>query len=198
MDSKIMDMVKSKKSKPDFKQQNTNKLKRIRNQNHWRKPRGQTSSIRLNRRGYLRLVRKGFGSPRLIKNRLPSGYLPVMIFGLAGLDKKLSSLNPTDHILVLSSSLGLKSRLAIIEIALKKGFKVNTIENPKDYLKSTKETLAERKNKHDKVVKKKKEASKNKEAKQKSKKDESKAAETSEEEKVEEKKDLDKILTKPQ
>ncbi|NIA04135.1 MAG: hypothetical protein GWP09_02175 [Nitrospiraceae bacterium] len=155
MDSKIISMINSKKKRPHFRQENSNKLKRLRNQDHWRKPKGNTSSVRLDRKSYPHLVKKGYGAPRLIKGRFNDGLLPYYIKSIANVDETLKSIDKDEYKVVISAKLGLKNKILILKKCKTYGLKVYNHEDIDSYVKKVNEDINKRKETHNKIKKKK-------------------------------------------
>jgi len=86
----------------------------------WRKPKGKDNKMRLELKGYPPKVKVGYRNPREIRGLHPSGLKPVVVSSA----KELESLNPREHIVYISSTVGLKKRMELVKLALEKGFKV--------------------------------------------------------------------------
>ena len=85
-----MDLRREKKRKtPNFRRQEWFRYKRL--DDNWRKPRGITSKMRRNLHNRPKVVSTGFGGPKIVKGRHPSGFIEVMVFrplDLEGVDPK--------------------------------------------------------------------------------------------------------------
>lgn len=192
-----------KKGKPLFLGQDSHKKKRIRKR--WVKPRGLHSKIRLWKRGYRTMVTKGYRSPVLVRG-MASGLFPVVVSSV----KDLVKVNPVNHGVVISSTVGQKSKLTLLQKAKELRLVVLNAKLD-DFTKKVELDLKQRKEKDkqreqtEKEKKKKEEIKKEvkKEDKKEDKKEEkhTEKTEPSSEENGEdskEKKELDKILTKKQ
>ncbi|MFH1181855.1 MAG: eL32 family ribosomal protein [Candidatus Woesearchaeota archaeon] len=175
-----------KAKKPSFLMIDWHKRKEV-NKDRWRKPRGNQSKIRLNRRGKPKSVRTGYGSPAAVKYLDHNGLKPVVVSNvneLAGLTK--------ENTVVISGSVGNRKKIAIINAASEKGLKVSNFKEPQKFVTAVLENVKNRqqaaKEKKAKVVKKTPEAKA---------KPAEKAPELSEEDKKkQETKDLEKTITK--
>ncbi|MAG38742.1 hypothetical protein CMO90_01510 [Candidatus Woesearchaeota archaeon] len=164
----------------------------------WRKPKGLQNKMRLRKRGYAPVVKVGFRS--FAKTRyLFKGLKQVIVDNLEQLEK----INQKTEAAIISSKIGGKKRLLLMERARKMKIKIINF-NVESKIKEIKESFEERKTKRKektlkkeakkKVVEKIDKSKKNFEAK-KNLKSESKEKVV---EKKEEKKKLDKVLTKKQ
>lgn len=96
------------------------KFAKFRNDLKWRKPRGKDNPMRLKLKGHPPVVSAGYGSPTVIKGLHPSGLRPVVVSSM----RELAGLDPTSHIVYISSSVGLRKKLEIIRKAQEMGFKI--------------------------------------------------------------------------
>ncbi|MBN1544607.1 hypothetical protein JW898_04045 [Candidatus Woesearchaeota archaeon] len=193
-----------KRKKPEFIRQDAHKRKKL--SWNWRKPRGSDSKMRVSRRGYKRQVRKGWGSPSLVKGLDRTGLTPFT----ANRPADLANADPKKHIIIIGGSVGTKKKVAIIEQALSKHLKIANFKDPSKLVtevkeqfekkKKDKEKLKEERAKKREAAKKEAEKKKEKEKKEKEKeKSRDEAAEmTEEEKKIEEKKEKDKMLISTQ
>jgi large subunit ribosomal protein L32e len=163
-----MDNQESKmKNKPKFKRQQAI-LKKLKNR--WRKPKGLHSKLRLNKGGKGKKPKIGYGAERKSRE-----HTPVMITNVNNLD---SIKQP----IIISSRLGLKKRLSIINKAKELNIKIINIKDVDKFLEESKKRLEKirkekqekKENKFKKSEKVKKEAQKeeNKEEKDKKLKEE--------------------------
>ncbi len=86
----------------------------------WRKPKGKDNKMRLEVKGYPPRVKIGYRNDGSIRGLHPSGLKPVVISN----PRELEGLNPGEHIVYISSSVGLRKRMDLIKLALEKGFRV--------------------------------------------------------------------------
>lgn len=177
-----------KKKKPDFIRQDAHKIKRI--GKSWRKPRGKDSKVGHNLKGYRRGVKSGWGSPRDVKGLHRSGLKMRLICT----EKEISSVDPKSEGIIISSKLGLRKRIKVVEEAIKRNIKVLNLRDAQKFLDDTKKKISVEKEEREKAKKEKEK--KKKEEKPKKKTIEEKI-ESEDERKEREKKEKDKVLTKP-
>jgi len=199
------------KRRPKFNRQDSHKKKKV--GLGWRRPKGLQSKMRLEKKGYSRVLKVGFRSPRKTRDRTLDGLRLVTVTNV----RELATLDNACCI-IISSSVGLKNKLAICGKAIEKNIKINNIKDPKAFIEEKKHELSNKKEEKNKKLETRKEK-KEKKSKDKSKKkktidekvsgkkeDDKKAAETKKEtpiketkeddEKMKAKKEQDKILTK--
>ena len=109
---------KMKKQRPSFQRVESWRYKRVKSS--WRKARGIDSKTRRKSKSGVKSPSVGYRSPKKIRGIHPSGYEEIRVFNI----KDLANLNKNKHALKLSSRLGAKKRIKIIELAQKKGFKI--------------------------------------------------------------------------
>lgn len=173
------------KRRPKFIRQDAHK-KRLRKR--WVKPRGLHSKVRLKHRGHANKVSDGYGSPKEVRGLSKEGLKMIRIHN----EEDLNKIVKEKEGIILSSSIGLKNKLLLLNKAKEKGITVLNL-NAEEYLKRKEEELKKRFEKK----KTEKEKRKNKEEENKPKKEEKLEEKLSDEEKKEkEKKDRDKLLTK--
>ena len=186
-----------RKKRPKF--QKSDAHKKVRVSFKYKKPRGLQNKVRLNKRGYRIKVKKGFRSPKEVRNLDRSGLISVLVSRI----QELSTLDKKTSGIIISGRVGDKNRLLIIEEANKLGLSILNLDAEKKS-KEIKESLEKRRAKkkkaeeEQKAKKKAEEAEKKKSIDQKVKKEEKEQAETDEEKKKQEKKEKDKILTTKQ
>ncbi|MBI5398008.1 50S ribosomal protein L32e [Candidatus Woesearchaeota archaeon] len=211
--------VKSKK--PFFLRQDAHKKKKL--SQNWRRPKGSDSKMRVQLRGYRRVVTVGWKSPGAVRSLTRAGLAEVAISSV----DKLALLDPAVHAVTVSSQVGLKKRIAILGEANKRKFSVTNFKDPAAFIATAQQKREEarklkqdvkksRESKHEETKKaaetKKEKEAKEKESKEKESKEEKKTADENADEKkepaaadkqaseqeqkaVEEKKEKDKILT---
>lgn len=86
----------------------------------WRKPKGIDNKMRLKLKGYPPMVSVGYRGPAKVRSLHPTGLKPVVVSNKAELEK----LDPAKHIVYLSSTLSVKKKVELRELAVSKGFKV--------------------------------------------------------------------------
>lgn len=96
------------------------KFSKFENRLKWKRPRGKDNPGRLRLKGYPPMASAGYGTRSDLRSLHPSGLKPAVIHNI----KELELLNPSKHILYISSSLGLKKKLELIEKAKAKGFRI--------------------------------------------------------------------------
>jgi len=188
-----------KDKKPDFKQQNFGRKKRI--SDRWRKPKGHQSKMRHRFKGYPIMVSKGWRSPVEVRGLHLKGYETVLVSNVAQVEKVDKS-----KAIIIAGTVGDKKRLAIIEKAESLNIPVLNIKTDKfkekiAKTKSDKEKAAvEKADKKKKTIEdslkkaEKKEKDKKKSAEKSQNETPEEAAEAVEEQKAEEKKEKDDVL----
>ncbi len=86
----------------------------------WRKPKGIDNHQRKQKKGWPRIVRAGFGGPKISRGLHPSGYTDNLVHNLKDLEK----LDPKTDGVRFAHGLGKKKRLVIITKAKEKSFKI--------------------------------------------------------------------------
>ena len=109
------------KKKPSFNRIESWRLKRVKNS--WRKSRGIDSQTRMKTKSGVKSPSVGYRSPKKVRGIHPSGYEEVRVFNI----NDLKGLNNKKHALKLSRRLGAKKRIALIDYAQNRGFKVLNI-----------------------------------------------------------------------
>jgi len=194
MNTKI---VVKKKKKPSFLRTDAHKMKRLRKK--WTRPKGIQNKRRLHKRGYAPVISPGYGTDNKTKGQR-AGLNIVLIKSVAQVDlvdKKTQGI-------IISSKLGSKNKLVVLEKASKLGITVFNFNVDKKIADIKMSVEDRKKNREDRKQKKeKKSKEEKKEKKEKKEKDSKKEEEVSTEEpssdedkKEKEKKELDKILTK--
>ncbi|MBU1201683.1 MAG: hypothetical protein KJ583_07365 [Nanoarchaeota archaeon] len=180
-----MNLNITKKKKPSFLRTDAHKKKRVGKK--WIRPKGLHNKRRLLKRGYAPVISPGYQNDKRIKGKREGLDIIVIrsIDQLESVDKKTQGI-------VISSKLGSKKRLEVLEKADKQGIRVFNF-NVNKKITEIKTLLEERKKKKDEQ-KQRKEKKKKEEKKEKEKKEET----IIDDKKEQEKKELDKILTKKQ
>lgn len=129
---------KLKSKKPTFLRQDAHRLHLPKK---WTRPRGIHNKMRLKIKGHRIRPSTGFGSPRKIKNTLRSGLLPLIIKNKAALD----TINTKTQTAMLSSTLGKKKRLEILEYSLSKNIIIYNVKDPKQTIEKIKQEIQNRK-----------------------------------------------------
>ncbi len=140
---------------------------------NWRKPKGLQNKMRLNKKGYPKAMRVGYGSPTEVKHLdQKSGLYPVVISN----KKELEKIDIKTQGILMSSTLGARKKLEIIKIAEEK--KIVIIQDVAKIKANIQKMLDDKKKAKAKVVERKKA----KEKKEKKVSDKKKAKEEKEKE----------------
>jgi large subunit ribosomal protein L32e len=102
----------AKRKKPRFIRQDAHKCMRIKSL--WRRPKGITNKIRLQRRGYRRRPETGWGSPTDIKYKSQEGHNIILVATVL----EAQALKPKKDAAIIART-GAKKKLAIIEVLTK-------------------------------------------------------------------------------
>lgn len=112
---------KLKSRKPEFLRTLWWKFPKFKNNPKWRKPKGIDNPMRLRLKGRPPIVEVGYGSPATVRGLHPTGLKPARVSSLSDLEK----LDPSKHIVVIASSVGLRKRVEIVKKAKELGFKIS-------------------------------------------------------------------------
>lgn len=99
------------KKKPKFIRQLGQTLVRLKG--GWRRPRGSQSKLRIKQIGKGFLPQPGYGAPKNLRYKHPSGLYETLIHNLAELQK----IDPRTHAARIASSVGKKKRNEIVKKA---------------------------------------------------------------------------------
>lgn len=199
-----------KSKKPRFLKQDSFKKKTIRQR--WGKPKGLHSKMRHHLRGYNVCVRVGYRTPESVRGLSSNGMREVCVSTFNDLQK----MDAQKDICVLSSTLGQRKKVSIVQEAVHRGLSIRNLKNPQKFLDDVKAALQKRKEdkKHQKETKdKKKQEVKKAEVKKGSGEASGASSSSTEKKSIEDltvdanqsvkaqkdaqKKEQDKILTKP-
>lgn len=111
-----------KKRIPNFIRQEARRFRKLQRTGR-RKPKGKDSKMRLQKQGRPRLVKVGYGTLAEARHLHPSGYEEIIVYR----PEDLLSLDPSIHAVRIASSVGIRKRLQIYELAQKIGLKVLNI-----------------------------------------------------------------------
>jgi large subunit ribosomal protein L32e len=106
------------KKKGKFKRQNYGKKKRV--PERWRRPKGIDSGHRIDEKHKPAHPRVGYMTPTKVKGLHPTGYEPVRVFNLDGLE----GLDAKKQAIIIASSVGKKKRLEINKAAQAKNIQI--------------------------------------------------------------------------
>jgi large subunit ribosomal protein L32e len=107
-----------KDSKPEFKRQESWRYKRV--AENWRRPRGVTSKMRKEEKGWPPKVKIGYGSESNSRGLHPRGLIDQLVWRESDLEK----LDPKLHIVRVSGRVGERKRLGIIAKAKEHNFHI--------------------------------------------------------------------------
>lgn len=110
--------VRLKRRKPRFVRCESWRLVRVKES--WRKPRGISSRMRLEVKGWPPRVKSGYGKPKAVKYLHPSGFREVLVYRPEDLD----GVNPEFQAVRIAHTVGRKKRIAIVERARELGIRV--------------------------------------------------------------------------
>lgn len=181
-----------KRKKPHFVVQDSHKLVRVGTE--WRRPRGIDSKMRLQFKGYRKIVKRGYGSPKAVYGLDSSGLKPVIV----STEKELPSIKKEETV-IISSKVSQKKKSILLKKIKELQLAVSNIKDIDKYLELVSANMKERKDKKEQRDKKKATKAKEKKAKDKEESKDEKLADKvlGEEEKAAAlKKEKDKILTK--
>jgi large subunit ribosomal protein L32e len=118
-DKRLMELRKKlKKKRPSFRRVESWRYKRV--SNSWRKSRGIDSKTRKKKKSGVKSPSVGYRTPKKIRGLHPSGYEEVRVTTI----KDLNDLKKNRHAIKISSKLGSKKRIALIDYCQKRGFKI--------------------------------------------------------------------------
>ncbi|MEB3844311.1 MAG: 50S ribosomal protein L32e [Desulfurococcales archaeon] len=118
--ARLRKKLAARRNKPVFRRYLSWRFWKFERREYWRKPKGIDNKMRLQLKGYPPIVKVGYRTEKSIRGLHPSGLVPVRVFNV----KDLENLDPAKHIVVVASTVGLKKKLAIVEAAEQRGFRV--------------------------------------------------------------------------
>ena len=112
---------KINKKRPSFRRVESWRYVRVKDS--WRKARGIDSRTRIKSKSGVKSPSPGYRGPKKTRGLHPSGYEEVRVITI----DDLNTLNNKKHAIKISTKLGVKKRLRLIEYAQNRGFKVLNI-----------------------------------------------------------------------
>jgi len=104
--------------RPEFVRQESWRYKRLKPS--WRKPKGIDSKMRLQVKGWPKIVKVGYRGPAAVRGLHPSGFRDVLVYNVSDLLR----LNPETDAARIAHTVGAKKRLEILAKAKELGIKV--------------------------------------------------------------------------
>lgn len=92
----------------------------VRVKDSWRKARGIDSKTRQKKKSGVKSPSVGYRGPKSVRGLHPSGYTEVRVVTIDDLER----LNPRKHAIKISSTLGSQKRLALIDYAQNRNFRI--------------------------------------------------------------------------
>lgn len=105
---------------PDFVRQES--WKYIRLKESWRRPRGKDSKMRLHKKSRPPLPKIGYRTPKIVRNRHPSGFIEILVYNVEDVKKKIT--DPSRQAIRIGGSVGKRKRIKIMEFADLHGIRV--------------------------------------------------------------------------
>jgi large subunit ribosomal protein L32e len=112
---------KINKKRPSFRRVESWRYVRVKDS--WRKARGIDSRTRIKSKSGVKSPSSGYRGPKMIRGLHPSGYEEVRVVTI----DDLKNLNNNKHAIKISTKLGVKKRISLIDYAQSRGFKVLNI-----------------------------------------------------------------------
>jgi large subunit ribosomal protein L32e len=119
VEKRIMKLRKKiNKKRPSFRRVESWRYKRVKDS--WRKARGIDSQTRMKTKTGVKSPSVGYRGPKKVRGLHPSGYEEVRVHNI----NELKGLNNKTHAIKVSTKLGVKKRIGVIDYAQSRGFKV--------------------------------------------------------------------------
>lgn len=109
---------KLKRKRPSFRRIESWRYKKLKDS--WRKARGIDSQTRKKEKSGVKSPSVGYRSPKKVRGIHPSGYKEVRVFNV----NDLKGLSNKKHAIKISGKLGAKKRIALVDYAQNRGFKI--------------------------------------------------------------------------
>jgi len=118
-DKRLMELRKKmNKKRPSFRRVESWRYKRVKDS--WKKARGIDSKTRKKKKSGVKSPTVGYRTPKKVRGLHPSGYEEVRVTTI----QDLNNLNKNRHAIKISSKLGSKKRVTLIDYCQKRGFKI--------------------------------------------------------------------------
>jgi large subunit ribosomal protein L32e len=104
--------------KPDFRKFESWRLDRIKD--HWRRPRGIDNKMRQERKGWPKVVKIGYRSPKAVRGFHPSGMEEVAVYNVGD----LTIVDPENQVARIGGTVGTRKKKTILKEAEKLGIKI--------------------------------------------------------------------------
>ncbi|MFX0003346.1 MAG: 50S ribosomal protein L32e [Promethearchaeota archaeon] len=118
-DKRLMELRKKiNKKRPSFRRVESWRYKRV--SESWRKSRGIDSQTRKKEKSGVKSPTVGYRNPKKVRGLHPSGYEEVRVTTM----QDLKGLKKNRHAIKISTKLGSKKRIALIDYCQKRGYKV--------------------------------------------------------------------------
>jgi large subunit ribosomal protein L32e len=118
-DKRLMELRdRINKKRPSFRRVESWRYRRV--SDSWRKARGIDSNTRKKKKSGVKSPTVGYRNPKKVRGLHPSGYEEVRVTTI----QDLRSLNKNQHAIKISSKLGSKKRVALIDYCQRRGFKI--------------------------------------------------------------------------
>ena len=109
---------KINKKRPSFRRVESWRYKRVKDS--WRKARGIDSRTRIKSKSGVKSPSVGYRGPKKVRGLHPSGYEEVRVQTI----NDLKDLNNRKHAIKISTNLGVRKRIRVIDYAQSRGFKI--------------------------------------------------------------------------
>jgi large subunit ribosomal protein L32e len=109
---------KINKKRPSFRRVESWRYKRVKDS--WRKARGIDSRTRIKSKSGVKSPSAGYRGPKKVRGLHPSGYEEVRVHNI----NDLKDLNNKKHAIKISTNLGVRKRIGVIDYAQSRGFKI--------------------------------------------------------------------------
>lgn len=164
----IMAETKIRRKKPAFVVKESHNVARVKKR--WRLARGRHSQVRQMHKGKPPMPNPGYGVPKAERGLHSSGLIPLVVKNTA----ELSAIDSSQYGAILSSKIGKKNKIVLLEMAAEKKIKILNVKDVSQSLAQIKSEFEARKKQRQNKLQKKsqKEEEKKKKAEEKKQKDE--------------------------